>query len=66
MTKPKPPASATHSAKDSQIGIFRKAARELGCDESEERFQEALRTVAKQKPKASKSDRKPAKPAKAI
>jgi hypothetical protein len=34
-----------------QVAAFRRAARELGCDESEERFQEALRTVAKQKPK---------------
>jgi hypothetical protein len=32
-----------------QIRDFRRAARELGCDESEERFQEALRTVAKRK-----------------
>ena len=31
--------------------VFRKAARELGCDESEERFQEKLRVVAKAKPK---------------
>jgi hypothetical protein len=37
-----------------QVRAFRKAARELGCDESEERFQEALRTVAKQKPKEPK------------
>jgi len=35
----------------SQVAGFRKAARELGCDESEERFQGALRTIAKQKPK---------------
>jgi hypothetical protein len=34
-----------------QVKQFRKAARELGCDESEARFQEALRTIAKQKPK---------------
>jgi hypothetical protein len=33
-----------------QVAAFRKAARELGCDPSEERFQEALRTVAKVKP----------------
>jgi len=33
-----------------QVKAFRKAARELGGDESEERFQEALRTVAKVKP----------------
>jgi hypothetical protein len=39
---------------DDQVKRFRKAARELGCDESEERFQEALRTVAKHKPKEPK------------
>jgi hypothetical protein len=33
-----------------QSAAFRKAARELGCDDSEERFQEALRTIAKPKP----------------
>jgi hypothetical protein len=45
MTQPK-------DAKDkAQITAFRKAARELGCDESEEWFQEALRTVGRQKPK---------------
>ena len=33
-----------------QARAFRKAARELGCHDSEERFQEALRTVAKAKP----------------
>jgi hypothetical protein len=45
-------ASKIQSPKD-QVEAFRKAARELGCDESEERFQEALRTVAKQKPEPS-------------
>jgi hypothetical protein len=44
-----------------QVKQFRKAARELGCDESEERFQEALRAVAKQqlrptKPKKGKAE----------
>jgi len=34
-----------------QIAAFRKAARELGCDESEEKFKDALRTLAKAKPK---------------
>lgn len=36
---------------EDQMKAFRKAARELGTDNSEERFQEALRTVAKHKPK---------------
>jgi hypothetical protein len=35
---------------DEQVKAFRKAAREIGCDENEGRFQEALRTVAKAKP----------------
>jgi hypothetical protein len=35
---------------DDQAKAFRKAARDLGADESEERFQEALRKVAKHKP----------------
>ena len=34
-----------------QIDEFRKAARQLGCDESEKLFQTALRTLAKAKPK---------------
>ena len=33
-----------------QAKAFRKAARELGCDDNEDRFKEALRTVAKAKP----------------
>ncbi len=32
---------------------FEEAARELGCDESEERFDEVLKKVAKQKPKGT-------------
>jgi hypothetical protein len=34
----------------SQLAAFRKAARELGCDDNEERFKDALRTVSKAKP----------------
>ena len=37
-----------------QLAAFRKAARELGCDDSEERFKDALRTVAKAKPSSEK------------
>ena len=52
----------TKAKKDKdQIASFRKAARELGCDESEERFQEALRTIAKQKSKTKESAAKPTK-----
>jgi hypothetical protein len=33
-----------------QAAAFRKAARDLGCEPDEKRFQDALRTVAKAKP----------------
>jgi hypothetical protein len=46
MTRPKKPVPDDKS----QLAAFKKAARELGSDNSEERFQEALRTVAKAKP----------------
>jgi hypothetical protein len=39
---------------DKQLATFRKAARDLGCDDNEERFKSALRTVAKAKPKTKK------------
>jgi hypothetical protein len=47
------------SGDKSQTAAFRKAARELGCDENEERFQDALRkiTKAKPQPQAKKSER---------
>jgi hypothetical protein len=45
-------------SENEQVKAFRKAARELGCDESEERFQEALRAVAKQKPKGKASEKR--------
>jgi len=35
-----------------QVAAFRKAARELGGDESEDKFKEALRTIAKAKPQS--------------
>jgi hypothetical protein len=37
------------NADKKQIKAFRKAARELGCDDNEDRFKAALRTVAKAK-----------------
>jgi hypothetical protein len=42
-----------------QVTTFRRAARELGCDGSEERFDAALKTVAKHKPNkdGSKQDK---------
>jgi hypothetical protein len=49
-----------------QARVFRKAARELGCDDNEGRFQQALRTLAKTKPKpltkALLKDRRERKP----
>lgn len=38
------------SDKKSQIDKFKKAARELECDEDEKRWEEKLRKVVKQKP----------------
>jgi hypothetical protein len=40
-----------------QAAAFRKAARELGCEESDERFQAALKTIAKQKPRPQQKKR---------
>jgi len=37
-----------------QAAAFRKAVRELGCDASEDRFKDALRTIAKAKPAPEK------------
>jgi hypothetical protein len=37
---------------DDQVKAFRKAARELGADKSDERFKDALRKIAKHKPNA--------------
>jgi hypothetical protein len=36
-------------SKEASGGRLNKAARELGCDDNEERFQEALRKAAKRK-----------------
>ena len=41
--------------KNDQPAKFRELARELGCDESEERFDETLKKVAKHRPKAEES-----------
>jgi hypothetical protein len=40
------------------VAAFRKAARELGADESDERFKETLRTLAKHKPQSKKAGHK--------
>ena len=39
------------SAAADQVKAFRKAAREAGCEDNEERFKDTLRTLAKHKPK---------------
>jgi hypothetical protein len=43
-----------------QVKTFRKAARELGCDPSEQRFQDALRMVAKAKPQPQSAEKRSA------
>jgi hypothetical protein len=45
----------TQKADEKQIKAFRKAARALGCDDNEDRFKDALRTVAKAKPHPQES-----------
>jgi hypothetical protein len=45
----------SNSAHKKQIDKFREAARELGTDESEERFNETLQRIGKAKPKHEKS-----------
>jgi len=53
----------TKEPEQSQRERFEQAARELGCDESEERFDETLKRVAKHKPKdvEGQADRPPLK-----
>ena len=46
------------SGDKSQAKAFRKAARDLGCEPDEKRFQDALRTVAKARP-SEKTDKRP-------
>jgi hypothetical protein len=43
-----------HPANVSQAAKFEQAARELGCDEDEARWDERLRKVARQKPPQEK------------
>jgi hypothetical protein len=40
-----------------QMKAFRKAAREAGADDNEERFQEALRKITKRTPQDSRARR---------
>lgn len=62
MTQPQP-KKRPHEKDKQQVAAFRKAAREAGCDDNEERFQNVLRTVAKAKPSGSDQAPKPARPA---
>lgn len=43
-------------AAKSQIEKFKKAARELGCDENEPAFNANLRSIASRKPKPEKDE----------
>lgn len=43
--------------KKAQKERFERTARELGCDESEERFNENLKRIAKAKPKDQEKDK---------
>jgi hypothetical protein len=52
----KPMLSRKSPKPGNQVKSFRKAARELGADESEARFDTALKAVARQKP--SKAEQK--------
>jgi hypothetical protein len=47
----------TPACSDDQAKAFRKAARDLGRDDNEERFEDALRTVAKAKRSGQKVGR---------
>lgn len=42
---------------DDDQAAFRKAAREAGCDDNEERFKDALRKVGNAKPTPSEKNR---------
>jgi hypothetical protein len=45
----------TDGATESQSDRFKRTARELGCDESEERFDAVLKAVAKHRPAGTPS-----------
>jgi hypothetical protein len=52
-------ANKNRATEKSQLAAFRKAARELGADESAERFDAALKTIAKHKPRTTPDKIKP-------
>jgi hypothetical protein len=47
--------------KRNQLERFKEASRELGCDDSEGRFREVMRRVAKAKPKPKDDKAKPSR-----
>ncbi len=47
------------SDSEDQLERFKKFSRELGCDESEERFNESLKRIAKARPKRNKKSDSP-------
>jgi hypothetical protein len=49
---------STEKDDKSQVKAFRKAARELGCEDNEEQFRDALRVVAKRKPQGNNKVRR--------
>jgi hypothetical protein len=56
--KPMPSPKNQRPTKDAdQIRAFRKAARELGADKSDDRFKDALRKIAKAKPQPERQKR---------
>lgn len=60
------PGGNRKTTKSEQKERFEQAARELGCDEDESHFEEALKKVARHKPPPDKPDEpkqpKPKKP----
>jgi hypothetical protein len=45
------PSSKTKDSEKSQLDRFRETARQLECDEDQERFEKKLSKIAKAKPK---------------
>ncbi|MEQ8343417.1 hypothetical protein [Marinovum algicola] len=56
MTSKKPRRSAEKPGNKSQLERFKEAARQLETDDDEERFNERLKELAKQKPEKGKPD----------
>lgn len=61
MTQTHPQKTTTDKE---QRNRFRKAARDAGCEDNEERFKQALRTVTKHKVRENGDPKRKAKPGK--